>query len=213
MNIGINGINIKGDKKKTLNSLVEILERKKFKIFYSDTLNKSFSKTTYPNINKKNISIIDYVISFGGDGTLLNTVSLIGKSETKILGVNVGKLGFLSYDVSEVFEQIIEEIIRSNYTLEKRSLVSISNKKDIIKNNFALNEISVIKKDSSSILSKLITTFLTLSNWKSNFLLVIEITLGYNFDKFFTKKDPTSPVEPATQGISDLSIILNQKNI
>tara|TARA_Y100000768_G_scaffold94951_1_gene69055 strand:- start:1600 stop:2454 length:855 start_codon:yes stop_codon:yes gene_type:complete len=152
MNFGINGINIKGEKKKILIRLVEILERKKFKVFYSETLNKSFSTTTFPNINQRNISIIDYIISFGGDGTLLNTVSLIGKSETKILGVNVGKLGFLSYDVSEVFEQIIEEIIRSNYTLEQRSLVSISNKKDIIKNNFALNEISVIKKDSSSMI-------------------------------------------------------------
>ena len=152
MNIGINGINIKGDKKKTLIRLVEILKRKKFKIFFSETLNKSFSKMTYKNINQKNISIIDYIISFGGDGTLLNTVSLIGKSETKILGVNVGKLGFLSYDVSEVFEQIIEQIIKSNYTLEKRSLVSISNKKETIKKNFALNEISVIKKDSSSMI-------------------------------------------------------------
>ena len=152
MNIGINGINIKGDKKKTLIRLVEILKRKKFKIFFSKTLNKSFSKMTYKNINQKNISIIDYIISFGGDGTLLNTVSLIGKSETKILGVNVGKLGFLSYDVSEVFEQIIEQIIKSNYTLEKRSLVSISNKKEIIKKSFALNEISVIKKDSSSMI-------------------------------------------------------------
>tara|TARA_Y100000816_G_scaffold122779_1_gene86275 strand:- start:1423 stop:2277 length:855 start_codon:yes stop_codon:yes gene_type:complete len=152
MNIGINGINIKGDKKKTLIRLVEILKRKKFKIFFSETLNKSFSKMTYRNINQKNISIIDYIISFGGDGTLLNTVSLIGKSETKILGVNVGKLGFLSYDVSEVFEQIIEQIIKSNYTLEKRSLVSISNKKEIIKKSFALNEISVIKKDSSSMI-------------------------------------------------------------
>ena len=152
MNIGINGINIKGDKKKTLIRLVEILKRKKFKIFFSETLNKSFSKMTYKNINQKNISIIDYIISFGGDGTLLNTVSLIGKSETKILGVNVGKLGFLSYDVSEVFEQIIEEIISSNYILEKRSLVSISNKKEIIRKNFALNEISVIKKDSSSMI-------------------------------------------------------------
>ena len=152
MNIGINGINIKGDKKKTLIRLVEILKKKKFKIFFSETLNKSFSKMTYRNINQKNISIIDYIISFGGDGTLLNTVSLIGKSETKILGVNVGKLGFLSYDVSEVFEQIIEQIIKSNYTLEKRSLVSISNKKEIIKKSFALNEISVIKKDSSSMI-------------------------------------------------------------
>ena len=152
MNIGINGINIKGDKKKTLIRLVEILKRKKFKIFFSETLNKSFSKMTYKNINQKNISIIDYIISFGGDGTLLNTVSLIGKSKTKIVGVNVGKLGFLSYDVSEVFEQIIEQIIKSNYTLEKRSLVSISNKKEIIKKSFALNEISVIKKDSSSMI-------------------------------------------------------------
>ena len=152
MNIGINGINIKGDKKKILIRLVEILKRKKFKIFFSETLNKSFSKMTYKNINQKNISIIDYIISFGGDGTLLNTVSLIGKSETKILGVNIGKLGFLSYDVSEVFEQIIEQIIKSNYTLEKRSLVSISNKKEIIKKSFALNEISVIKKDSSSMI-------------------------------------------------------------
>ena len=152
MNIGINGINIRGQKKKTLISLIEILEKKRFKIFFSEILTKSFSKITYPNINRKNISIIDYVISFGGDGTLLNTVSLIGKFETKILGVNVGKLGFLSYDVSEVFEQTIEELIRSNYTLEKRSLVTVSNKKNIIKDNFALNEISVIKKDSSSMI-------------------------------------------------------------
>lgn len=152
MNIGINGINIRGQKKKTLISLIEILEKKRFKIFFSEILTKSLSKITYPNINRKNISIIDYVISFGGDGTLLNTVSLIGKFETKILGVNVGKLGFLSYDVSEVFEQTIEELIRSNYTLEKRSLVTVSNKKNIIKDNFALNEISVIKKDSSSMI-------------------------------------------------------------
>ena len=152
MNIGINVINIRGQKKKTLISLIEILEKKRFKIFFSEILTKSFSKITYPNINRKNISIIDYVISFGGDGTLLNTVSLIGKFETKILGVNVGKLGFLSYDVSEVFEQTIEELIRSNYTLEKRSLVTVSNKKNIIKDNFALNEISVIKKDSSSMI-------------------------------------------------------------
>lgn len=41
----------------------------------------------------------------------------------------------------------------------------------------------------------------------------MEITLGYSFDKFFIKKEPTSPVEPATHGILDVLIILNQKNI
>ena len=94
----------------------------------------------------------DFIISFGGDGTLLNTITHVGSSNTKILGVNIGKLGFLSYDVSDVFEKILDDLINKKYTLEKRSLVTISNKREIISDDFALNEISVIKKDSSSMI-------------------------------------------------------------
>ena len=152
MKIGINGINIKGDKKKTLNKLVGLLEKKNIDVFVSQDLSKSFSNNIYPVYNKQNLSEFDFIISFGGDGTLLNTITHVGSSNTKILGVNIGKLGFLSYDVSDVFEKILDDLINKKYTLEKRSLVTISNKREIISDDFALNEISVIKKDSSSMI-------------------------------------------------------------
>ena len=152
MKIGINGINITGDKKKTLNKLVELLEKKYIDVFVSQDLSKSFSNNIFPVYNKQNLSEFDFIISFGGDGTLLNTITHVGSSNTKILGVNIGKLGFLSYDVSDVFEKILDDLINKKYTLEKRSLVTISNKREIISDDFALNEISVIKKDSSSMI-------------------------------------------------------------
>ena len=152
MKIGINGINITGDKKKTLNKLVSLLEKKNIDVFVSQDLSKSFSNNIFPVYNKQNLSEFDFIISFGGDGTLLNTITHVGSSNTKILGVNIGKLGFLSYDVSDVFEKILDDLINKKYTLEKRSLVTISNKREIISDDFALNEISVIKKDSSSMI-------------------------------------------------------------
>ena len=152
MKIGINGINITGDKKKTLNKLVGLLEKKNIDVFVSQDLSKSFLNNIFPVYNKQNLSEFDFIISFGGDGTLLNTITHVGSSNTKILGVNIGKLGFLSYDVSDVFEKILDDLINKKYTLEKRSLVTISNKREIISDDFALNEISVIKKDSSSMI-------------------------------------------------------------
>lgn len=152
MIVGINGINIRSERKKILNSLIDLLIQKGFKIFISKELSKSFSNSKHKVYNDRTISNMDFIISFGGDGTLLNTVTNVGRKGIKILGVNVGKLGFLSFDVFDVFEKLIHDIQEDNYTLEKRTLVSIKNKNNNIQNNFALNEISIIKKDSSSMI-------------------------------------------------------------
>ena len=152
MIVGINGINIRSERKKILNSLIDLLIQKGFKIFISKELSKSFSNSEHKVYNDRTILNMDFIISFGGDGTLLNTVTNVGRKGIKILGVNVGKLGFLSFDVYDVFEKLIHDIQKDNYTLEKRTLVSIKNKNNNIQNNFALNEISVIKKDSSSMI-------------------------------------------------------------
>lgn len=152
MIVGINGINIRSERKKILNSLIDLLIQKGFKIFISKELSKSFSNSKHKVYNDRTISNMDFIISFGGDGTLLNTVTNVGRKGIKILGVNVGKLGFLSFDVYDVFEKLIHDIQEDNYTLEKRTLVSIKNKNKNIQNNFALNEISIIKKDSSSMI-------------------------------------------------------------
>lgn len=152
MIVGINGINIRSERKKILNSLIDLLIQKGFKIFISKELSKSFSNSKHKVYNDRTILNMDFIISFGGDGTLLNTVTNVGRKGIKILGVNAGKLGFLSFDVYDVFEKLIHDIQEDNYTLEKRTLVSIKNKNNNIQNNFALNEISVIKKDSSSMI-------------------------------------------------------------
>ena len=152
MTVGINGINITGDKRKILKSLIKLLENKNIKILFSEQLIKSFPNDNFKSYNVKSISKIDFIISFGGDGTLLNTVTHVGNKKVKILGVNVGKLGFLSFDVYDVFDKLIDDIIKNNYTLEKRSLVSLRYEGDKIRENFALNEISIIKKDSSSMI-------------------------------------------------------------
>ena len=152
MIVGINGINIRGEKKKILSSLISLLKEKKFKVYLSEELSKTFNDSKIKLYSENNISKFDFIISFGGDGTLLNTVTSIGRKNIKILGVNVGKLGFLSFDVYDVFEKIIDDIQNNNYTLEKKSLVSLLPVNENINKNFALNEISVVKKDSSSMI-------------------------------------------------------------
>ena len=152
MIVGINGINIKGEKRKTLKTLINLLNNKGINTLLSEQLLKSFPNDNYKRYKVSDLSKIDFIISFGGDGTLLNTVTHVGNTKVKILGVNVGKLGFLSFDVYDIFEKLIDDIINHNYTLEKRSLVSLEHKGTTINENFALNEISVIKKDSSSMI-------------------------------------------------------------
>ena len=150
--VGINGINITGEKRKILKSLISLLENKNINVLLSSQLAKSFPNDNFKSYSLNSISKIDFIISFGGDGTLLNTVTHIGNKQVKILGVNVGKLGFLSFDVFDVFDKLIDDIINNKYTLEKRSLVSLKHNEEKINENFALNEISVIKKDSSSMI-------------------------------------------------------------
>tara|TARA_Y100000996_G_C22522633_1_gene643136 strand:- start:47 stop:910 length:864 start_codon:yes stop_codon:yes gene_type:complete len=150
--IGINGIKIRGENRKRLKSLIQCLERKKYIIYFSDELLKTFKNEKYKSYSQENLNDFLFIISLGGDGTLLNTVSQIGKYETKILGINIGKLGFLSYDVYTFFEKMLDDIDEEKFTLEERSLVTIDLKGKKIEKNFALNEISVVKKDSSSMI-------------------------------------------------------------
>jgi len=150
--IGINGIKIRGENRKRLKSLIQCLEKKKYIIYFSDELLKTFKNERYKSYTQENLNDFLFIISLGGDGTLLNTVSQIGKYETKILGINIGKLGFLSYDVYTFFEKMLDDIDEEKFTLEERSLVTIDLNGEKIEKNFALNEISVVKKDSSSMI-------------------------------------------------------------
>lgn len=96
----------------------------------------------------------DIAISFGGDGTLLRTASRIGRKPIPILGINAGRLGFLTTISNDDIDFIIEKIHSGEYDTEERSLIeAITEGGDLRNYPFALNEIAVMKHDSSSMMT------------------------------------------------------------
>lgn len=96
----------------------------------------------------------DVAISFGGDGTLLRTASRIGRKPIPVLGINAGRLGFLTTASNENIGFILEKIHSGDYDIESRSLIEAVTCGGELKNYpFALNEIAVMKHDSSSMMT------------------------------------------------------------
>ncbi len=97
---------------------------------------------------------IDLVISVGGDGTFIKTVGFIRDSGVPIFGINTGRLGFLANIRRDEIEQTIELFKQGKYIYEKRSLLRVETKNQIFgEDNFALNEVTVHKKDTASMIT------------------------------------------------------------
>ncbi len=97
---------------------------------------------------------VDYIISLGGDGTILETLDLVRDSEIPVLGVNTGRLGFLASVYKEDFSSAIDLLIAKKYKLDKRELIELVEPQNLFGQlNFAVNELTLIKKDSSSMIS------------------------------------------------------------
>lgn len=95
----------------------------------------------------------DYVLSIGGDGTLLDTVTYVGRRQIPILGINTGRLGFLSTVAPEQIPQALDALFRGHFTLESRSLIHADTDPDVFGGiDFGLNEFSILKRDSSSMI-------------------------------------------------------------
>ena len=96
----------------------------------------------------------DMVISVGGDGTFLKAASKVGSKGIPILGVNTGRLGFLADVSPEEMVTTFNEIYEKRYTVEERSVLKISCKGQELEDYpYALNEIAILKRDSSSMIS------------------------------------------------------------
>ena len=94
------------------------------------------------------------LISIGGDGTLLDTITLIHDSGIPVLGINTGRLGFLSAIAVDEIQAVTESLLQGNYSLDKRSLIRLhSPDHHFGPVNFALNELTVLKRDNSSMIA------------------------------------------------------------
>ncbi|HEY6913694.1 MAG TPA: NAD kinase [Paludibacter sp.] len=96
----------------------------------------------------------DLALSIGGDGTFLNTAARIGRKNIPILGINTGRLGFLADVASEDILVALDAILDNKYIIQERSLLHVETSDGTTFDYpYALNEISVLNQDSSSMIS------------------------------------------------------------
>jgi NAD+ kinase len=106
--------------------------------------------TTHTDISDK----VDYMFSVGGDGTFLETVTFIRESKIPILGINTGRLGFLANVAKTEINGAIEALSKKKYSVEKRALLSVTKPENLFGNfNCGLNELTILKKDSSTMVT------------------------------------------------------------
>lgn len=96
----------------------------------------------------------DYFFSVGGDGTLLHTVDIVRDSMTPILGLNAGRLGYLTSAPLSEIESAVYALKTGTVHIERRSLLRLDTKENLFGDiNFALNDFTIHKKDSSSMIT------------------------------------------------------------
>ncbi len=164
MKLGIYSRNIKDTQsRKVLDELLRILEIKSIKPYLFENTAQAIENYKGEVFNseslEQNKKLLNWVISIGGDGTLLDLVPIIKDSEIPVLGINTGRLGFLASISLEQIESAIDELIIGSYHLDKRSVLQLESDQIYFgKNQFALNDFVVHKNDSSSMIT--INTYL-----------------------------------------------------
>ncbi len=125
-------------------------------VFYQDFFNQFYSAVnlegTYSTFNSSDDmdSSIDCLISLGGDGTLLDTVSLVKDTGIPVLGINYGRLGFLANIGREEINSAVEALVDRKYVLDKRTLLHLDANQPLFGDvPYALNEFTLHKSDIS----------------------------------------------------------------
>lgn len=109
---------------------------------------KTFLKPDFQKID------VDVFFSIGGDGTILEAATFVGELETPILGINTGRLGFLSSVTLDHFDEALEQMINGTVINDYRSVLKVESDEELFgKENFALNELTIHKKDTQSMIS------------------------------------------------------------
>jgi NAD+ kinase len=93
------------------------------------------------------------VVSMGGDGTLLETISHVGEKEIPAIGINVGRLGFLATVPPDRISDMITALDNGQYRIDERTLVAIDNADLFDGVNFGLNDFTITKTDTSSMIT------------------------------------------------------------
>ena len=96
----------------------------------------------------------DFVISMGGDGTFLKAASRVGHKDIPILGVNMGRLGFLADISPDDIEHCINALAQDDFAIESRALIQVEADGNLLGDfSYALNDVAILKRDTASMIS------------------------------------------------------------
>lgn len=159
MKVGIFGSQYQQEKQSIIRRVFSKLTSLEAEI-YVDTLFHDYLLEAFgfePPINgllTGDIFDLDVAISLGGDGTFLRTAARVNRQNIPILGINTGRLGFLADVGSTDVEDTLEELFKHYYKVEERILLRLETESRAYKGyNYALNEVAVLKRDTSSMIT------------------------------------------------------------
>lgn len=160
MKIALHGLALKAEYSSHIENLFRELHRHQIQLLVTEALDRTLkaagiTSLTYPVIQgPKDLESVDFLISIGGDGTLLDSVALIGYREIPVLGLNTGRLGFLATVATDRIGEAIDHLASGNFQIESRSLISLQSNRRLFHGvNFALNEFTIHKRDTSSMIT------------------------------------------------------------
>jgi len=157
MRIAIYSRGLEADQQNGLKLLLSELALYKIEpVIFQDFFNQFYSiinfgdKYSTFNCSEDLVEDIDCIISLGGDGTLLDTVTLVRDTGIPVLGINYGRLGFLASIGKDELHTAVEALVKRTYMLDKRTLLHLDANMPLFdKVPYALNEITIHKKDTS----------------------------------------------------------------
>ncbi len=160
MRIGIHGKEVKGQQIKFIENVFSILSANHVDVRVSARFLKYLKPPRFDHTKIKsfelgdNLKGLDAFISLGGDGTLLDSITYIGKTETPIMGINTGRLGFLATISREETEKALDHLFKGTFQTDSRTVITLDSDKPLFGGmNFGLNDFTIIKKDTSSMIN------------------------------------------------------------
>ncbi|MFC5627069.1 NAD kinase [Algoriphagus winogradskyi] len=160
MKVALHGLALKTELFSDVQSLFNELTKHQFEIFATEQFDRQLRMHGNKVLNywvlesREDMAAMDFMISIGGDGTLLDAVTQVGDLEVPILGLNTGRLGFLATVATEKISDAIADLATGNFQLETRTLISLESHRKLFNGlNFGLNEFTIHKRDTSSMIT------------------------------------------------------------
>jgi NAD+ kinase len=160
MKVALHCLSIKPEFSANIVTLFGLLEALGVDIFITESFNNQLNKLGRHTHkfwiieSNEDLRTLDFIFSVGGDGTLLDTVCLVGEKQIPIVGLNTGRMGFLATVAANDIASAVHNLAEGNFQIESRTLLSLWSSKKLFQGlNFALNEFTIHKRDTSSMIT------------------------------------------------------------